>query len=95
VELGETMAEAVLRELAEEAGIDAVVNDVVGWVERISPEYHFVIVDFAVTALGEAQPVAGSDAADARWIPLWQVTELDLVDGLLDFLADHRVIECL
>jgi 8-oxo-dGTP diphosphatase len=95
VEHGETMAEAVVREVHEEAGIDVMVEGVVGWVERISGAHHFVIVDFAARPLGAADPIAGSDAGAARWVPLWEVPELELVDGLLDFLADHRVINTL
>lgn len=87
------MADAVVREVAEEAGIEVVVNNVVGWVERISPDHHFVIVDFDVTAIGDAQVLAGTDAADARWVPVAELRDLDLVDGLLDFLSEHYVIE--
>lgn len=95
VEAGETMAEAVVREVREETGVEVVCGELVGWVERISDAHHFVIADFAATPLDAADPVAADDAQDARWVPLWEVAELDLVDGLLDFLADHRVVEVL
>ena len=35
VEPGETLAEAVVRELAEETGLEGVCGELVGWVERI------------------------------------------------------------
>ena len=35
VEAGETLAEAVVRELAEETGLEGVCGELVGWVERI------------------------------------------------------------
>lgn len=95
VDLGETMAEAVVREVREETGLDVICDALVGWVERVSPTNHFVIMDFAVTTLSSDAPTADTDAAEARWVPLWEVSELDLVDGLLDFLADHRVIRAL
>ncbi len=95
VEFGETMIEALTREVREEAGIEVVCDQIVGWVERMTDQYHFVIVDFFATPMGTADPVAGSDADDARWVPLWEVTELDLVDGLLDFLAEHEIIHAL
>lgn len=95
VERGETMAQAVVREVREETGIDVVCGSLVGWVERISDSHHFVIADFDATPLGAAEPAAGDDASAARWVPLWEVSELDLVDGLLDFLADHGVIDVL
>jgi mutator protein MutT len=93
VESGETTAEAVVRELAEETGLEGVCGDLIGWVERIGPGYHFVILDFAVTVLDDRPPTAGSDAAEAEWVPLADVAERRLVDGLAEFLHDHGVIE--
>ncbi len=87
------MREAVVREVHEETGIDVVCDQLIGWVERISESHHYVIFDFAVTIIGADEAAAGSDATDARWVPLWQVSDLDLVDGLLDFLADHGLVD--
>lgn len=95
VEPGETLAEAVVRETLEETGLDVLCDELVGWVERITGSHHFVIMDFAIAVLGRAEAVAGSDAMAVRWVPLWEVSEIQLVDGLLDFLADHDVITTL
>ena len=92
VEFGETMAEACVRELHEETGIEGVCGELVGWVERISDDHHFVILDFAVTPFGFEPPRAASDASEARWIPIDEVTDLPLVDGLAEFLYDHGII---
>src|SRR5215213_9875198 len=67
VEQGETLAEAVLRELSEETGIEGVCDELVGWVERIGSDHHFVILDFGVTVLDAGEPRAGGDAAEAEW----------------------------
>jgi ADP-ribose pyrophosphatase YjhB (NUDIX family) len=56
VERGETMAQAVERELAEETGLLGRCGRLVGWVERISDEHHFVIADFEVELEGEDEP---------------------------------------
>lgn len=93
VELGETLAEAVLRELAEETGLDGVCDELVGWVERIGPDHHFVILDFRVSVLDAGRPEAGSDAAEAAWVPLSEVAELRLVDGLAEFLHEHGILD--
>ena len=66
VEAGETLAEAVLRELAEETGLEGVCDELVGWVERMGPDHHYVILDFAVTVLEPREPRAGDDAAEAE-----------------------------
>lgn len=95
VELGETLAEAVVREVAEETGLDVVCDELVGWVERIGHDHHFVIFDFRATPIGasDTKPHAGDDAAEVAWVPLGQLTELRLVDGLAEFLATHGVID--
>jgi len=92
VEFGETLAEACVRELFEETGIEGVCGELIGWVERLSDEHHFVILDFAVTPFGFEPPRASSDASDARWVPLDEVSDLALVDGLAEFLYDHGII---
>jgi len=93
VEVGETVAAAVVREVLEETGLEAVVDRFLGWVERIDAQYHFVILDFAVTVLDPAQaPVAGDDAAEVTWVPLADLGELRLVDGLYEFLTDAGVL---
>lgn len=93
VEGGETLAEAVVRELREETGLEGVCGELVGWVERVGDDYHHVILDFRVTMLEGSDPVAGSDAAEAAWVPLHEVTDRRLVDGLAEFLHEHGIIE--
>ena len=92
VEGGETLAEAVVRELAEETGVEAVCGPLVGWVERITADHHFVILDFWATLLDDRPPVAGDDAAEVEWVPLVDVAERRLVEGLAEFLHLHGVI---
>jgi len=92
VEPGELLMEAVVRELHEETGLRAVCGPLVGWVERTGEDHHFVILDFEATVTGDLEPVAGSDAAEARWWPVSEVAALPLVEGLAEFLYDHGII---
>ncbi|MEX0666078.1 MAG: NUDIX hydrolase [Acidimicrobiia bacterium] len=96
VELGETLHEAVIREVAEEAGIPVVVDRFLGWVERIHDAPggpHFVILDFAVTVLEpDTSLIAGDDATEAAWTPVDELGDQNLAPGLLDFLGDCGVL---
>jgi 8-oxo-dGTP diphosphatase len=92
VRAGELLAEAVVRELAEETGLEGICEDLVGWAEWIGDDHHFVILDFRVTLLERRHPTAGDDAAEAAWVPLVDVAELALVDGLAEFLHDHGIL---
>jgi mutator protein MutT len=93
VEAGETLHEAVVRELREETGLDVVVERFLGWVERIGADHHFVILDFVVGLLDpEVVPVAGDDAAEVAWVPLHDLSEIRLVAGLHEFLTESGVI---
>jgi 8-oxo-dGTP diphosphatase len=93
VERGETLAHAVVREVLEETGVECVCGELIGWVERFGVDHHFVILDFAAIPLSMEDPVAGDDADEVRWVPLDEVSTLDLVEGLAEFLHEHGIVE--
>jgi 8-oxo-dGTP diphosphatase len=93
VEFGESLQAAVVREVFEETGIEVVCGQFLGWVERIGEGFHYVIMDFAVDVFSPGRPVAGDDAAQAKWVHLADITELDVVDGLVPFLAEHGYLD--
>jgi mutator protein MutT len=92
VEPGELLAEAVVRELLEETGVEGVCGELVGWEEFFDGDDHYVILDFRVSVLEGTEPVAGDDAEEARWIPVADVAELNLVPGMAPFLHEHGII---
>jgi mutator protein MutT len=91
VELGETTAEAVRREIREECGIDITVVGVAGVIDRITRDaegrvrYHYVLVDYLAYPQSEAI-VAGTDAAECRWVEIERLADLDTTDGLADMI---------
>jgi 8-oxo-dGTP diphosphatase len=95
VEFGEPVAAALVREVFEETGLEVLCGPLIDWVERIDDEHHFVIFDFEAEMIEQAEPSAGSDAAEATWVPLIDVAEYALVDGLAEFLHANGYISTL
>jgi 8-oxo-dGTP diphosphatase len=93
VERGERAEAAVVREVLEETGLAVEVDHFLGWVERIGPTHHFVILDFVVHLLDpRAVPRAGDDADDVAWVPLAELDDRPLAGGLASFLRRTGIL---
>lgn len=99
---GELLAEAVVRGVAADTGVEALCGPFVGWAEEITddPGAHRLTMYFEVVVL-DAPPAdprtgsmpAGPHGAEVRSTPDWEVSELPVVAGLAEFLADQGLIE--
>jgi 8-oxo-dGTP diphosphatase len=82
VELGETLEQAVVREMREETGLEVEPLEMLTAFDRIEREqgtvlYHFVIVDYLCRyRSGEAR--AGSDALEVAWATRAELAAYDL-----------------
>ena len=94
LEPGESAEDAVVREVAEETGLAVRVEREVGTVERASPSGDtYVIRDFlCVMSEPGSAPIAGDDAADARFASHSELLELPTSPGLLEALSDWGLI---
>ena len=84
---GEPPAQACVRELAEETGLQVEVLRLVGRVERAAPGGGVYVIDDFLCRLRGGRLRAGDDAADARWVDRAQLSGLQLAPGLWDALA--------
>lgn len=96
VEPGETLADAVRREVTEETGLVVEVGDP-AWVgESIGPGdqpgWHFVIIDFYATVT-DGKLEAGDDAAAVAWVDLKEASDWPIVATMHELLAVLRVAD--
>ena len=95
LELGETLAEGVARELREETGVEVRVLGQIEVFERIftekgagktrkekGPRYHFVIVDYLCERVS-GEPRAGSDVTDVAYAREEELEKFHLTETAL------------
>lgn len=96
VHVGERLEDAVRREIEEECGLTVRILDVCGVIDRVVRDpaggdgagrvrYHWVIVDYVAEPAGGVLQAA-SDAADARWVRLEDLSRYDTTDGLAEMI---------
>ena len=87
VEQGEDDQAAVRREVDEETELQVTVIRLCGVVERPAPTGTYVIYDYLCQPTG-GTAVAGSDAADVRWVDAAGFAALHEAGELVDLLAE-------
>ena len=96
VEPDEDWVDAVVREFAEETGVEAVVDRFVGEVRRDAPGGGtYVIRDFVMrlpAGSGPVEPVAGDDALDAAWFTPAELRTADTSPGLVAALEEWGLV---
>jgi 8-oxo-dGTP diphosphatase len=92
VEPGEDDRTAVVREVAEETGLQVVAERLVGSVRRPGLDDDvYAIEDYLCRVLG-GRLVAGDDASDAGWFTAGELAAADTSPGLVQTLAGWGVL---
>lgn len=97
VELGETIRDAIVREVKEECGLDVKIAlekpmdaiDNLTMTKDGRLQYHYILLQFLVRLKGGTLKPA-SDVLDARWVPLDEVEKYDLTKSFRSFFEKHQ-----
>jgi 8-oxo-dGTP diphosphatase len=93
MEAGETEAQAVVREVAEETGLRVRPDRVLGRVRIDGDGVAFAVTDWACTVLDPAQqPVAGDDATDVVFTDAAGLAALEMAPGVVAALSGWGVL---
>ncbi len=98
VELGESLDQALKREIREECGIKIEpqkIIDVIDYIERDEDDqvkYHYLLVDFQAEQIGGTLSPS-SDVLDAGWFDLSELSGLTLPEITQEFLKKHCYID--
>lgn len=91
VEVGETLDQAVRREILEETGLIIDPIRVFEIFERIMrdqegpPEYHYVLIDYVCSVTG-GELAPADDVSRAEWVPQHRLETYRLTEGTLDVI---------
>ena len=95
LEVGETLAEGLAREMKEETGLDVEVGPVVDVFDRITRDpdgrtrFHYVLVDYLCRPRG-GEPVAGSDVSEVALVEIDDLGRYDLTVKTREVVAEAR-----
>jgi 8-oxo-dGTP diphosphatase len=88
LESKESLSEACNREVKEETGLDVQATVIVAVVERQTEGFHYIIIDYLALLKSPEQsnPIAQSDASNAKWVEIDKLSKYKLVPGLHEII---------
>lgn len=97
VEPGESPEDALIREIREECHLEITIQSIVQIINRVMRDeqgkikYHYIILDYlahcqAGQSCHEFPAKPGSDVMNALWVPLKNIANYDVTEGLIDVI---------
>lgn len=84
--IGEKLPQTALREVKEESGLDVELGGLIDALDYIDHDaegrvhHHYTLIDFWASANLDQKPIAGEDAAQAKWVPLKDIDQMGMWD---------------
>jgi len=78
---GESLVDAVRREVLEETGLEVEVGQLIEVVELVESTHHYVVLDYLARKTGGTLR-AGDDAADARYVRVSELAEYGVTEAV-------------
>lgn len=91
LEKNELLEDAVVREVAEETGLQITVSELLGIFE-VPGDPHYVILDYLATVTDPTAISAAGDADEARWVPLNAVKDLPCTPRFIETMASWGIL---
>src|SRR4051794_14497092 len=79
LELGETPAECLAREIEEELGLDIEPQEIIGsWTYSITRDVHVLVIAYGCSESSRREPVLSDEHTGMRWFPLGEIGGLNM-----------------
>jgi mutator protein MutT len=97
VDVGETLEQAIGREVREECNIEVRVGPLLGVFEPIVRDddgrirYHYVVLDYLAFYVG-GETAIGDDAAELRWVPVEELDQYPLMAATREMIERARAL---
>ena len=89
IDFGETILNALKREIREETGLILKDIEFKGIRELIEPDRHFIFLEHTATAINTNQVILNSEATEYGWFTKNNLDKIDIAKPTLELIQDY------